>query len=232
MMMISHMKMVLQLARRAFSSAPLVRSNIGSAPIFVPKGTHFELTKRLLDDVTAMRLQLDKKRQGKPRIHVTQDIEVKGPKGLIKLGLADFVKFELSDDGKVATVSVEDPAAKHERSMWGTSRSLVANAVTGVNEGHLCIVKLVGTGFRATYDDTKREISLRVGYSDPRVVAVPEGIHVETPVPHRIILEGCDKQQVKLLAAEIRKFRKPEPYKGKGIFIDNETIRLKQKKIK
>lgn len=215
---------------RAFSSTASRLSNIGSAPILLPTGTSINLSERALDEVAALRASVDKLRKGKPKIHLTKQVSVEGPNGKLALDLADFVKVNVEENK--AIVNVEEPLLKHQRSMWGTSRSLVANAVTGVNEGHLCIVKLVGTGFRATFDEPKQEISLRVGYSVPRIAKIPEGIKVTVPVPHRIIIEGCDKQKVRLLAAEIRSFRKPEPYKGKGVFVDDETIKLKQKKIK
>lgn len=220
----------LRAGRLAFSTGRIYMSNIGSLPILIPSGTSLKLTEQALDEVAAIRASLDKLRNGKPKIHLTQKIEVMGPRGNLSLDLADFVRISVKDNK--ATVGVEEPLKHHQRAMWGTSRSLVSNAISGVSEGHICIVKLVGTGFRAQLDEKKNQIVLRVGFSIPRTADIPEGVSVSIPVPHRIILEGCDKQKVRLLAAEIRAFRKPEPYKGKGIFIDDETIKLKQKKIK
>lgn len=214
--------------KRLFSTTRAVKSNVGSAAILMPAGTSVSLSPKILDDVTALRMALDKKRNGKPKIHLTKSVNVSGPKGEVNLDLADFVDVAIADNK--ASVTVEEPNLRHQRAMWGTSRSLVANAVAGVNEGHLCIVKLVGTGFRAVLDNDR--LILRLGYCVPQIVNIPAGVHVQVPVPHRIVIEGCDKQSVKLLASEIRKFRKPEPYKGKGVFVDNETIKLKQKKIK
>lgn len=221
------------LGRRLFSTNRIVRSNIGSSPILLPETAQLKLIPRVLDEVSQMRMELDKKRNGKPRIYLTQQAEITGPKGKVLMDVADFIK--VGQDGAKITIEVEEPEKRHQRSMWGTTRTLLSNNIIGVTEGHLCIVKLVGTGFRAQLEkasDGKQQLSLRVGYCDAKRVPVPDDLTVTVPVPHRVVIEGCDKQQVKLLAAEIRKFRKPEPYKGKGIFIDNETIKLKQKKIK
>lgn len=124
----------------------------------------------------------------------------------------------------------------------GTMRALIQNTVSGVSEGHLCILRLVGVGYRATIEETaqtktasypgQKFVNLKLGYAHPVEMGVPEGVKASTPQPTRILLEGCDKQAIKQFAAEIRRWRKPEPYKGKGIFVNDETIRLKAKKIK
>lgn len=124
----------------------------------------------------------------------------------------------------------------------GTMRALVQNSVSGVSEGHICILRLVGVGYRATVEDsaiTKRPtypgqkfVNLKLGYAHPVEMPVPKGVKASVPQPTRILLEGCDKQAIMQFAAEIRRWRKPEPYKGKGIFVNDETIRLKAKKIK
>lgn len=126
--------------------------------------------------------------------------------------------------------------------MWGTMRALIQNQILGVSEGHSCILRLVGVGYRATVEDkavTKQPeyegqkfVSLKVGYSHPIELPIPKGVKASTPQPTRILLEGCEKDVLKHFAAEIREWRKPEPYKGKGIFVDGETIKLKAKKIK
>lgn len=189
-------------------------------------------------------MELNSKRRGKPKINLTQVASIKGPKGQVEIELADFVKIKMEDpdpqagDGAVrkAIVTVEKEDVEHQRQMWGTTRGLLNNGVIGVSEGHISIIKLVGTGFRASLEKdkttNKEYLSLKVGYCVPMRVDVPEGISVKLPLPHRIILEGNDKQQVRLLAANIRRFRKPEPYKGKGVFVDGETIQLKTRKIK
>lgn len=202
-------------------------------PISLPSAAKIEFKTKVIDEVTALRMKMDSLRQGKPKIHLTKTLTVSGPKGQLNIDLPNFV--DVSQHDNTLSVTVADPKMKHQRSMWGTSRTLINNGIVGVTEGHLCIVRFVGTGFRAVLEknpDGSDYLSLRVGYCVPRIVPVPRDILVKVPVPHRITIEGCDKQRIKLLAAEIRKHRKPEPYKGKGIFIDDETIKLKQKKIK
>lgn len=112
----------------------------------------------------------------------------------------------------------------------------------GVSEGHSTILRLVGVGYRASIEDKaetkepeypdQKFVSLKVGYSHPIELGVPTGIKASTPQPTRILLEGLEKQALNQFAAQIREWRKPEPYKGKGIFVNNETIRIKSKKIK
>jgi large subunit ribosomal protein L6 len=111
-----------------------------------------------------------------------------------------------------------------------------------VSEGHICILSLVGVGYRASIEPTattvepeypgQQFVSLKAGYSHPIELGIPKGVQASTPQPTRILLQGSDKQVVTQFAAEIREWRKPEPYKGKGIFINGETIKLKAKKIR
>ena len=128
----------------------------------------------------------------------------------------------------------------------GTTRAYLQNHILGVSEGHSVILRLVGVGYRATVEPTavtktaeypgQQFVSLRVGYSHPIELGLPQGVKASTPQPTRILLEGPEKEVVNQFAAEIRMWRKPEPYKGKGIFVDKdgkpETIKLKAKKIK
>jgi large subunit ribosomal protein L6 len=147
----------------------------------------------------------------------------------------------VKSDGPIA-FSVADAEDRRQREMWGTVRAYVANHMAGVSEGHLCVLRLVGVGYRASVEDSattkvpeysgQQFVNLKVGYSHPIELGVPKGVKASTPQPTRILLEGIDKMLVKQFAANIRKWRVPEPYKGKGIFVDDETIRLKSKKIK
>jgi len=121
-------------------------------------------------------------------------------------------------------------------------RAHLQNHVLGVSEGHICILSLVGVGYRASIESTattvestypgQQFINLKVGFSHPVELGIPEGVKASTPQPTRILLEGVKKDVVTRFAAEIREWRRPEPYKGKGIFINGETIRLKAKKIR
>ena len=116
------------------------------------------------------------------------------------------------------------------------------NHVLGVSEGHTAILRLVGVGYRAMIQPSavtkqteypgQQFVSLKLGYSHPVELGIPFGVKVSTPQPTRILIEGIEKEVVKQFAASIREWRKPEPYKGKGIFVNDETIRLKAKKIK
>jgi len=124
----------------------------------------------------------------------------------------------------------------------GTTRAYLQNHVTGVSEGHSAILSFVGVGYRASVEDTattvapefegQKFISLKVGYSHPVEEAIPKGVTASTPQPTRLLLEGPEKEVVMQFAAKIRAWRVPEPYKGKGIFVNGETIKLKNKKIK
>lgn len=124
----------------------------------------------------------------------------------------------------------------------GTVRAYLANHILGVSEGHTAILRLVGVGYRATIEPTattkipeyegQQFVSLKVGYSHPIELGIPKGMKASTPQPTRILLEGVEKEVVMSFAAQIRKWRVPEPYKGKGIFVNGETIKLKSKKIK
>lgn len=124
----------------------------------------------------------------------------------------------------------------------GTTRAYLYNHILGVSVGHAAILRLVGVGYRATVEksaETQKPeypgqefVSLKVGYGHPVELGIPLGMKASTPQPTRILLEGIEKEVVNQFAASIRSWRKPEPYKGKGIFVNGETIKLKPKKIK
>lgn len=126
--------------------------------------------------------------------------------------------------------------------MWGTVRADLANHVLGVSEGHTAILRLVGVGYRASIETTattnsptyegQKFVNLKVGYSHPIELGIPKGVTASTPQPTRLLLEGPEKEVVMEFAAKVRAWRVPEPYKGKGIFVNGETIKLKNKKIK
>ena len=152
---------------------------------------------------------------------------VKGPKGTLALTLRDEIKYEIEDGG----ISVQ-PAndSKQARAFWGMQRTLVQNLVTGVTEGFTKKLLITGVGYRAAAQG--RNLKLQLGYSHDVNVDVPEGIEVKTPDATTVEISGSDKQKVGQLAAEIRRWRKPEPYKGKGIKYDGEFIFRKEGKKK
>ncbi len=155
------------------------------------------------------------------------NLSVKGPKGSLSLKLADEVTYDVQADG----ISVQPAnATKRARSFWGMQRTLVQNLVTGVTEGFTKKLLITGVGYRANAQG--RKLKLQLGYSHDVDIDVPEGLEVKTPDNTTVEISGADKQKVGQLAAEIRRWRKPEPYKGKGIKYDGEYIFRKEGKKK
>ena len=154
-------------------------------------------------------------------------LSVKGPKGALSLQLADEISYEVKDDG----ISVQ-PAndTKRARAFWGMQRTLVQNLVTGVTTGFSKKLLITGVGYRANAQGKK--LKLQLGYSHDVDIDVPEGIEIKTPDQTTVEISGIDKQKVGQFAAEIRRWRKPEPYKGKGIKYRGEYIFRKEGKKK
>ena len=154
-------------------------------------------------------------------------ISVKGPKGTLTMPTADDINYEVVD----GTISVK-PAndTKRARAFWGMQRTLVANLVTGVTEGFSKKLLITGVGYRANAQG--RKLKLQLGYSHDVDLDVPEGVEVKTPDQTTVEISGNDKQKVGQFAAEVRRWRKPEPYKGKGIKYDGEFIFRKEGKKK
>jgi large subunit ribosomal protein L6 len=151
-----------------------------------------------------------------------REVTVQGPKGRLSLELAPPIEISQSD----GTLSVTRPNDEGEvRALHGLSRSLVANMVTGVTEGYRKTLEIVGVGYRVQARGADLEFAL--GYSHPVKVSPPEGITFRVETPTRLVVEGIDKQQVGEVAANIRKLRKPDPYKGKGVRYSGEQIRRK-----
>ncbi|KAK9488880.1 ribosomal protein L6, alpha-beta domain-containing protein [Lipomyces starkeyi] len=200
---------------RGFCSSASAFSHIGSAPVFIPDNVQLMLDVR----------NSDEDRDMTPLI-------VTGPKGKLQVNVPSFARLDLVDNGKKLEVKVADSEVKIQRQMWGTLRSLINNQVTGVSEGHVVILQFVGTGYRAELLPSGRQVSVKVGQTGTTLFDIPEGVTALSPQPTRLVLEGIDKQVVKQFAASIRALRPPEPYKGKGIFVNNETIKMKDKKVK
>jgi len=154
-------------------------------------------------------------------------LSVKGPKGTLTMPLADDINYEIGD----GTISVR-PAndTKRARAFWGMQRTLVQNLVTGVTEGFSKTLEITGVGYRATAQG--KTLKLQLGYSHDVNFPVPEGIEIKTPDQTTVEISGIDKQKVGQVAAEIRRWRKPEPYKGKGIKYRGEYIFRKEGKKK
>ncbi|ODV88812.1 hypothetical protein CANCADRAFT_16593, partial [Tortispora caseinolytica NRRL Y-17796] len=188
-------------------------SHIGRTSIFVPEGTSIEIEKNIAS------------RPGYQRAYI------EGPKGKVSMELPGFVGVEKQGADRIS-VSVEDSSIKKQRQMWGTARAILANHIQGVTEDHIAVLKFVGTGYRALLKDSDRTVVVKVGFADDVEVAVPEDLSVTLPQPTRLVIKGVDLQKVTQFAARIRAIKKPEPYKGKGIFVNDETIKLKQRKVK
>jgi large subunit ribosomal protein L6 len=178
-------------------------SRIGKMPIQVPSGVEVTIAGN----------------------HVT----VKGPKGTLEHDAPETIAVSREGDELLVTRPDDE---RQNRALHGLTRSLVANMVTGVSEGFVRELEIVGVGYRAAASGPQR-LEIQVGYSHPVVVDAPDGIEFEVPAPTRITVRGFDKQLVGQVAADIRKIRKPEPYKGKGIrYADEHVLRKAGKSAK
>jgi large subunit ribosomal protein L6 len=156
-----------------------------------------------------------------------QTVKIKGPKGAMQVVLHDDVTAKMDK----STVKLEPRSeSKRARSMWGTSRTLVANLIAGVTKGFEERLEITGVGYRAAVQG--KSLNLQLGFSHDINFAIPEGITIATPKPTEILVTGMDKQKVGHVAAEIRGFRPPEPYKGKGVKYVGEYIFRKEGKKK
>ncbi|MCR9178973.1 50S ribosomal protein L6 [Erythrobacter sanguineus] len=154
-------------------------------------------------------------------------LSVKGPKGTLTLGLSDLIDYKV-EEGEISVKPAND--SRQARSFWGMQRTLVSNLVEGVTAGFTKTLDIKGVGYRANAQG--RNLKLQLGYSHDVDLPVPEGLEVKTPDQTTIEVSGIDKQAVGQFAAEIRRWRKPEPYKGKGIAYRGEYIFRKEGKKK
>lgn len=172
-------------------------SRIGLKPIDIPAGIEIKINEENL-------------------------VEVKGPKGQLSEQISPEMEIKIEDG--VLTVARPTENKRH-RSLHGLSRTLISNMIVGVTEGYSKTLEIEGTGYRAAKQGAK--LVLTLGYSHPLELEDPAGILVEVPAPNRIVVSGINKQQVGNYAANIRDYRKPEPYKGKGIRYAGEIVRRK-----
>ena len=154
-------------------------------------------------------------------------LSVKGPKGTLSLNMRDEISYTL-DDGGILVKPAND--SKQARAFWGMQRTLVQNLITGVTDGFTKKLLITGVGYRA--NSQGKTLKLQLGYSHDVNIDVPEGIEIKTPDQTTVEISGIDKQKVGQIAAEIRRWRKPEPYKGKGIKYEGEYIFRKEGKKK
>jgi large subunit ribosomal protein L6 len=152
-----------------------------------------------------------------------QNVSVKGPKGTLELAVAEPIAVSRNDEGAIVVTRPDDE--RKNRSLHGLSRTLVANLVTGVTEGYTTKMEIFGVGYRVQLKGNSLEFSL--GYSHPVVVQAPEGITFAVESPTKFSISGIDKQKVGQISANIRRLRRPDPYKGKGVRYEGEQIRRK-----
>ena len=154
-------------------------------------------------------------------------LSVKGPKGMLAMKMVDEISYVLGDDGITVAPANE---TKRARAFWGMHRTLVSNLVVGVSDGFTKVLEITGVGYRASVQG--KNLKLQLGYSHDVDYPIPEGIAIKTPDQTTIEISGADRQVVGQVAAEIRRWRKPEPYKGKGIKYRGEFIFRKEGKKK
>ncbi|MBY6539860.1 50S ribosomal protein L6 [Rhodococcus sp. BP-349] len=172
-------------------------SRIGKLPVTVPAGV----------DVTI----------------AGQDVTVKGPKGTLSLTIAEPISIAKNDDGSLSVNRPDDE--RRSRSLHGLSRTLVANLITGVTAGYTTKMEIHGVGYRVALKGSDLEFAL--GYSHPVPITAPDGITFAVETPTRFSVSGIDKQKVGQISANIRRLRRPDPYKGKGVRYEGEQIRRK-----
>ena len=173
-------------------------SRIGRLPIAVPSGVEVTIDGR--------------------------DLQVKGPKGSLALSVSAPITIDRNDEGQLVVERPDDERVS--RSLHGLTRTLVNNMVIGVTDGYAKTLEIVGVGYRVV-QKTPQQVEFALGFSHPVVVNAPEGITFEVETPQRVTIRGIDKQAVGEVAANIRKIRKPEPYKGKGVRYRGEHVRRK-----
>ncbi|AZQ72140.1 MULTISPECIES: 50S ribosomal protein L6 [Streptomyces] len=172
-------------------------SRIGKLPIQVPAGVDVTIDGR--------------------------DVQVKGPKGALNISLSAPIEIVKGEDGTLQVIRPNDE--RQNKALHGLSRTLVANMITGVTQGYVKKLEISGVGYRVVAKGSNLEFSL--GYSHPILIEAPEGITFKVEAPTKFSVEGIDKQKVGEVAAKIRKLRKPDPYKAKGVKYEGEVIRRK-----
>src|SRR6516225_9098567 len=152
-----------------------------------------------------------------------QNVSVKGPKGTLELAVAEPITVSRAEDGAILVSRPDDE--RRSRALHGLSRALVANLVTGVTQGYTTKMEIYGVGYRVQLRGSNLEFAL--GYSHPVVIEAPEGITFTVESPTKFSISGIDKQKVGQISANIRRLRRPDPYKGKGVRYEGEQIRRK-----
>ncbi len=152
-----------------------------------------------------------------------QNVSVKGPKGTLELDVAAPIEVSRAEDGAIVVTRPNDD--RRNRALHGLSRTLIANLITGVSEGYVRKMEIFGVGYRVALKGSDLEFAL--GYSHPVLIKAPEGITFAVETPTKFSVAGIDKQKVGEVAANLRKLRRPDPYKGKGVRYEGEQVRRK-----
>ncbi|WVQ95811.1 hypothetical protein IAU59_002910 [Kwoniella sp. CBS 9459] len=241
---------------RQFSSSACRSSHIGKVPVPIPSSVTLTLPPASISPHLAPSSS-----------QAQRTFAVKGPLGSASLPIPPAVILGApTAENPSISISVHDPHVKAQRSLWGLTRTLINNAVTGVSTGFNVEVRLVGVGYRAAIEPIpqvfldlakqqqklsatkpastsgsasaqlqelpKERLNIKLGFAHPVLIDIPPEIKVTVPAPTKILLSGSDKQRLGQFAATIRQWRRPEPYRGKGIFVGDETIKLKEIKKK
>ena len=201
--------------KRYLSSSSTLYSHIGKSPI------------KYSSDVKCMIQPLEN-----PTKLCQSQIYVQGPQGVLQRELPHFLKVSIdlpeNSPKYVLSVSVNDPTDKFQKAMWGTMRAHINNMIEGVTEGYILPIRFEGVGYKAIL--TSPTITLSLGYAHPIILEIPSQVQVKIPNPQRIVLQSVDKEAMTQFAAQIRKWRVPEPYNQKGVFVGDETIKKKEGK--
>ncbi|KAG7140281.1 54S ribosomal protein L6 like [Verticillium longisporum] len=216
-------------SRRQFSASTHRSSKLGRTPLSIPPGVDIVIGEpRVKRDATSY-LKIAKR-----------TVSVSGPLGKLDLEIPPFLKIDNDTEARKATLTIEDDTVKEQKEMWGTTWAYLNRYIIGVSEGHTAVLRLVGVGYRASVEQRGGKamfpgqlfLCLKLGFTHPIEEPIPKGVTVTTPTPTRILIEGIDREEIMSFAGRVRKYRPPEPYKGKGVFVNDQTIKLKQKKIK
>ncbi|GAA5969587.1 hypothetical protein JCM3765_003442 [Sporobolomyces pararoseus] len=221
---------------RVFSSTSRSTSHVGSAPIPYPTSVTFE--QQSISPLSSSETSSPSSSSAPSQLFV------KGPKGRLAINVPSFVQLSFSPPSSSPTVlslAVKDTSIKEQRAAWGLTRSLLANAVQGVSEGYNLSLRLVGVGYRAAVEEVVasgggggkvQRLNLKLGFAHPVLIELPADVQASTPSSTTITLSGIDKQRLGEVAARIRRWRIPEPYNGKGIFVGDEQVKRKEVKKK
>ncbi|RYP75785.1 hypothetical protein DL769_003741 [Monosporascus sp. CRB-8-3] len=240
--------------RRQFSNTAKRPSKLGRTPISIPPGVEILISEPMVKKDPTTYLRIPKRTvtvQGPlgkldlevpPYLKIDHDAEARRAvlsieNGEVKQQNEMWACHEAIREGEASTTT-NSPTNGYDS--LGTTWAYLQRHIMGVSEGHTAILRLVGVGYRASVEERPRKaeypgqkfVCLKLGFTHPVEEPVPRGMKASTPQPTRILLEGINREEVMSFAARIRRWRRPEPYKGKGIFVNDETIKLKQKKIK